>query len=195
MSADGVKKFIAAVDLIYPAPQYDGDKVRQGAWLSLMVQTLGGCSDEVLAASSAHILRKRDAKKDGRFFPTLNECIKITQEVAEDIERLKVALLEHKKPDVPYDRRCVLARDIMQSPLGQQAKRECWDTTMFQFCVEHMRAPQGREIDTLKRTANAFKAEYERLLKAGCEHPFSNPLTKLADGIVRSARRNMGDAA
>jgi hypothetical protein len=191
MSADGVKKFIAAVDLIYPAPQYDGDKMRQGAWLSLMVQTLGGCSDEVLAAASAHILRKRDPKKDGRFFPTLNECIKITHEVAEEVERAKVALIEHKTPEVSYERRIALARDLMQSPMGQKANKEGWGTVMFNFCVEHMKAPQGQEIEDCKRSAREFEATRERCAKG--DHPLAKTWTKYAEDMVAKLRERMGE--
>jgi hypothetical protein len=192
MSADGVKKFIAAVDLIYPAPQYDGDKMRQGAWLSLMVQTLGGCSDEVLAASSAHILRKRDPKKDGRFFPTLNECIKITHEVAEDLQREKAPLLIGKQ-EVPYERRVALARDLMQSPMGQKANKEGWGTVMFNFCVENMRAPQGQEIEDCKTSAREFEATRERCLKGKGE--MSKAWADYAEKMVAKIRERMGEKA
>jgi hypothetical protein len=191
MSAEGVKKFIAAVDLIYPAPQYDGDKMRQGAWLSLMVQTLGGCSDEVLAASSAHILRKRDPKKDGRFFPTVQECIKITHEVAEEVQRSKVALLEHKTPEVSYERRIALARDLMQSPMGQKANKDGWGTVMFNFCVEQMRAPQGQEIEDCKRSAREFEAERERCAKG--EGKMSKAWADYAEKMVAKVRERMGE--
>jgi hypothetical protein len=192
MSAEGVKKFIAAVDLIYPAPQYDGDKMRQGAWLSLMVQTLGGCSDEVLAASSAHILRKRDPKKDGRFFPTLNECIKITHEVAEELQREKAPLLIGKQ-EVPYERRVALARDLMQSPMGQKANKEGWGTVMFSFCVEHMRVPQGQEIDACKQSAREFIAEVERCQKGAGE--LNNAWAGYAAKMVAKVRERMGEKA
>lgn len=192
MSAEGVKKFIAAVDLIYPAPQYDGDKMRQGAWLSLMVQTLGGCSDEVLAAASAHILRKRDPKKDGRFFPTLNECIKITHEVAEELQREKAPLLIGKQ-EVPYERRVALARDLMQSPLGQKANKEGWGTVMFNYCVENMRAPEGSAIDDCKRSAREFDAVRERCAKG--EGRMSKAWADYAEGMVRKIRERMGEKA
>jgi hypothetical protein len=192
MSADGVKKFIAAVDLIYPAPQYDGDKMRQGAWLSLMVQTLGGCSDEVLAAASAYILRKRDPKKDGRFFPTLNECIKITHEVAEELQREKAPLLIGKQ-EVPYERRVALARDLMQSPIGQKANKEGWGTVMFNFCVEHMRAPQGQEIDACKQSAREFEATRELCAKGADK--ISKSWADYADKMVAKARERMGGKA
>jgi hypothetical protein len=170
MSADGVKKFIAAVDLIYPAPQYDG----------------------VLAASSAYILRKRDPKKDGRFFPTLNECIKITHEVAEEIQREKAPLLIGKQ-EVPYERRVALARDLMQSPMGQKANKEGWGTVMFNFCVEHMRAPQGQEIEDCKRSAREFEATRERC--ANGADKISKSWADYADKMVAKARERMGGEA
>lgn len=192
MSADGVKKFIAAVDLIYPAPQYDGDKVRQGAWLSLMVQTLGGCSDEVLAATSAYFLRHRDPKKDGRFFPTLKECVDATHEVAERINREKAPLLIGKA-QVSYETRTKIARDLMQAPLGQKAKKEGWDATLFHFVVDNQRMPQGQELEDCKRRDREFKAKHAECLRGTGK--ISKAWADYAEGMVRKARELMGEKA
>jgi hypothetical protein len=193
MSADGVKKFLAAIDLVFPAPQFDGDKMRQAAWQQLMATTLGGTDDHVLAETAATILRTRNPKKDGRFFPTPQECLEAVQEVAAKMERQRTPLLEHKAQDVPYDARTALARDLMQAPLGRQAHREGWDTTMFHFCVEQMRAPQGKEIDACKAEARAFAAARDKLAKG--DHPLAGPWADYAAKMVAKARELMGEKA
>ncbi len=189
MSADGVKKFIAAVDLVFPAPQFDGDKTRQTAWVAVLSSTIGGCSDDLLGEAAGIILRERDPKKDGRFFPTPHECTKACNAAAAAIERKRTPLLT-APPEVPYDARVRLARDLMQSPMGKQAKREGWDTTMYHFCVDNMRVPGGKEVDECKRDARKFVAIYEECLKG--DHPFGGPLARLAEGMVRKARELMG---
>jgi hypothetical protein len=192
MSADGVKKFIAAVDLIYPAPQYGGDRARQGAWAMLYVQALADASDEVLAAAAQEILHRRDEKKNGKFFPSIKECLAATHEVAERLERARTPLLEAPK-EIPYEARCNLARDLMQSPLGKLANKEGWGTRMYHFCVEHQRVPGGKEVDQCREEQRHFDAAYKECLKG--DHPQGGPLAKLAEGMIRKARDVMGGKA
>jgi hypothetical protein len=192
MSANGVKKFIAAIDLVYPAPQYDGDKTRQAAWVALYVNTLGKTDDDVLTETAATILRTRNPKKDGRFFPTPQECLEACQEVAEEMARRRTPLLEKPK-ELSY--KTNMARMLIQAPLGQQAKREGWDTTLFHFVVDNQRLPQGGEIEACKAKSRAFKATYEELVGKPDSHPNAGPLARWAENMMRKVRERMGEKA
>jgi hypothetical protein len=190
MSADAVKKFLVAIDLVFPAPQFDGDKTRQAAWQQLMATTLGGTDDHVLSETAATILRTRNPKKDGRFFPTPQECLEAVQEVAARLERERTPLLAAPK-ELSYETRNSIARTLMQAPMGRQAVKEGWGEAMFHFIVEHQRMPDASEAFECKRASREFKAEYEQLLKG--DHPQSGPLARLAEGIIRKARERMGE--
>jgi len=193
MSADGVKKFIAAIDLVFPAPQFDGDKMRQAAWVQLMTSELGAAEDEVLIEAAKLIRRTRNPKKDGRFFPTPQECLEACREVAETMERSRTPLLEHKSKEVPYHARITLARDLMKSPMGKSAVREGWGPAMFHFCVNNMRVPAGREVEDCKRSTKEFERAYAECLNG--DHPFGGPLGRLAENMLRKARELMGEKA
>lgn len=189
MSAEGVKKFIAAIDLEYPAPQYGGDKTRQKAWLALMTRTLGGWDDEVLCEAAALILRTRNPKKDGQFFPKTSECEEACHEAAEIVERRRTPLLEQKTPERSYGEKIELARQLMQTSLGQEAIHAGWGQSMFQFCVEHGRAPSAEERHCCRRSAKEFQAAYEHCLRG--QHPLGKPLARLAESMTRKARELM----
>jgi hypothetical protein len=194
MSAEGVKKFIAAIDLVFPAPQFDGDKTRQAAWVALMTRTLGGSDDGVLSEAASMILRTRNPKKDGRFFPTPQECITACHEVAEEMERRRAPLLlENKTAALPYHARVRLARDMMQSPMGRAAVKAGWGSAMFHFCVENQRMPTGREAEECQREAREFDRVYAQCLTG--DHPLGGPLARLAENMVRKARELMGEKA
>lgn len=190
MSANGVKKFVAAIDLVYPAPQYDGDKTRQAAWLGLLTQTIGLKSDEVLAEAAAIIMRTYD----GRFFPTPKHCLAACEEAAAAIERRRTPLLEHKAPEMRYEAKVALARDLMQHPIGKQAIKDGWGQVMFNFCMKNQRAPSGSEIDACKREAREFNSVYEGLLRE--QGTLASSLARYAESIVQKARDHMqGKAA
>ena len=193
MSAEGVKKFIAVVELHFPRPQYDGDETRQTAWVASIAGTIGGYSDEVLNAASHKILRDRVPKRDGRFFPVPSECEEVCKSVAKTLQAEKTPLLADMRKQMPYGARCDLARDLMQSPLGKQARREGWGEAMFYFCVQHAKAPIGKEIDECKKTSKAFADEHERCLRGDREHGRS--LAAWAESIRNNARKLMEKSA
>jgi hypothetical protein len=193
MSANGVKNLIAAVDLLFPAPQYGGDKKRQAGWIAIYTDELKGFPDDVLAQVGKEIVRETKPEDgDGRFFPSV---AKIRERCEAKMESLN-ALPLLPKPEAPHafaPERIKLARDIMRSPLGKQARAEGWETSMFQFCMEHMKAPSGAEIEGCKRASKDFASEYEKCLKG--EREFGGPLAKLAENIARKARELMDGAA
>jgi hypothetical protein len=190
MASDvAVEKFIAVVELHFPRPKFVGDEQMEGAWLKSMSKVLAGYSDEVIAAAAERILTTRNPKKDGRFFPSPFECTEACDKAAAYRQQAATPLLA-KPPELTYEEKTNLARDIMQAPLGQKAKREGWDTTMFHFVVENQRAPQGSEIDACKASAREFAAAKDRLTKG--EHPLSGPWARYAENMVRKARELMG---
>lgn len=192
MSERAVHQFIAAVSLHFPRPKFDGDEMMQRGWMKSMDNLLGQYADDVLASAANRIICDRTAK-DGRFFPIPSEIREICNDIVQQKRAYETPLLTSAKQEMPYHARVNLARDLMKCPLGQQAKREGWDTTMYHFCVENMRAPNGQEVNECKRKAKQFAADYQRLLKE--EHPFGGPLARLADSMVRKARELMGASA
>jgi len=192
MSADAVHGFIAVVALHFPRPKFSEDEMMEGAWMASMTRVLSPYPDDVLAAAAQHIIDERNPKKDGRFFPVPSECREACDAAVDRLRAAETPLLA-APPEVPYWARVDLARDLMQSPMGQLAKRENWDTRMYHFCVENMRVPGGKEIDECKRDARKFAAIYEECLRG--EHPFGRPLARLAESMVRKAREMMGTSA
>lgn len=191
MSANGVTQFIAALDLLFPAPQFGGDRARQMAWAKTYSVALCNTDDELLAAARDRFIRTRDPREPKQaFFPSIAECLEVIREVGEERERRATPLLE-KPAEMPYDARIALARDLMQSPGGRQAVRDGWGEAMFHFAVEHQRVPAGREVDECKASARQFKAACDQLLKG--DHPLAGPWAKYAQGMVRKARERMGE--
>ena len=185
-----VQKFIAVVELHFPRPKFGGDEQMEAAWLKSMNKVLAGYSDDVVAAAAERILMTRNPKKDGKFFPSPFECTEACDKAAAYRQQQATPLLE-KPPELTYEEKTNLARDIMQAPLGQKAKREGWDVSMFQFVVDNQRAPQGGEIDACKASAKAFAAAKDKLHKG--EHPLSGPWARYAENMVRKARELMGE--
>ena len=162
MSANGVKNFIAAVDLMFPAPQFGGDKARQSGWFALMSSELSGYPDDVLSEVGKKIIRE----ETGQFFPKVAKIREHCDAIMESKRALERPLLPAPKELHPFAvERFDLARDLAKSPIGKQANRDGWGTEFFQFCVEHMKAPKGNEIDACKVKARKLKAEMERCQK------------------------------
>jgi len=191
MTERAVHQFIATVSLHFPRPKFNGDEVMEGGWMASMNRILGKYPDDVLASAADRIVFDRSTK-DGRFFPLPSEITAICNEIMESKRALETPLL--KAPEnVPYTARASLAADLMKSPMGKLATKEGWDLSMFHFCVDNMRAPNGEEIEECKRKAAEFKAEYERCLKG--ERGNGRLWANIAEGMVRKAREAMGRPA
>lgn len=193
MSQD-VAKFIAMVGLHFPAPKVN-DEQAHAAWCASMVRLLDKYPAGVLADAADKIIRERDPKKDGRFFPAPSECIAACEEAAQLRRAKETPLLEApKEPDAfSYGERVELARDFMKTTVAKRAITEGWGQSLFHFVVRNRRLPNDAEIVRCKREAQQFAAEYERLLRG--EHPFGRPLARLAESMVRKAKELMGNAA
>lgn len=166
MSANGVKNLIAAVDLVFPAPQYGGDKKRQAGWIALYTSELAHYDDDVLAQVGKEIIRETKPEDgDGRFFPSIGKIRERCERLKAQKEVQKTPLLAGPKLDAFAPERFNLARDLMQSATGKQAQREGWGHEFYQFCVENMRAPSGNEIAACKEAAKKFQAEWDRCMK------------------------------
>lgn len=189
MSAEGVLKFIAVVELHFPRPKFNEDETMEGAWVASMTRTLGGYADDVLNEAAQRILRDRSPKRDGRFFPAPSECSEVCVSVAKTLQAQKTPLLAYAKQDLPYSARCDLARDLMQSPLGKRARKEGWAESMFYFCVWNGKAPSGHEIDECKSKANEFANVRERCARG--EYELGGAWARYAEGMVRKARELM----
>lgn len=187
-SPKAIKQFIAVVELYFPRPKFDGDETQEAAWMAILARVLSPFEDDELADGAVRLV----SAYEGKFFPKPVECTAACQK-AREVKRLSQPQLLIGKQEMPYEARTKLARDIMQSPLGQQAKREKWDTSMFHFIVDHQRAPKDREIDECKARSRAFAAESERLKKG--DHPLAGPWAKYAADMVRKARELMGEKA
>lgn len=189
MSAKGVKNFIAAVDLEYPAPQFGGDKNRQAGWFALATSELSGYPDDVLATVGKKIIREWT----GQFFPKISKVREFCEEIMESKRALETPLLAAPKELHPFAaERFDLARDLAKSPIGQQANREGWAVEFFQFCVENMKAPKGEEIAKCKEKARKFQAEYERCLKQPGD--VTQAFARYAQRMVDKAREFMDGA-
>jgi hypothetical protein len=189
-SPAAVKKFIAVVELHFPRPKFDGDEQMEAAWVQTIKLAAKDYSDEVVGSAGERILLTRNPKRDGRFFPSPQECIEAFDKAAAYRQQQATPLLE-KPPELTYEEKTNLARDIMQAPLGLKAKKEGWGVSMFQFVVDHQRAPQGSEIDACKASARDFAAAKARL--ANGDHPLSGPWARYAENMVRKARELMGE--
>jgi len=189
MSAEGVKKFIAVVELCFPRPQFDGDDVRQGAWMAVMARTLGGYPDDVLGEAANRILRDRVPKRDGRFFPSPAECEESCRAALRLKQTAETPLLSYAQADIPYEDRCKLAATLMQSPLGKLARKEGWQESMFYFCIDHGRVPGGQELDQCKKIAKEAAEIREGCLRG--EYEFGGAWSRYAESMVRKARELM----
>jgi hypothetical protein len=187
-SPKAIKTFIAVVELHFPRPKFGGDEVREGAWIASMTRVLSPFDDDVLEDAAVRIL----STYGGQFFPKPVECTAACQKSLE-VKRLSEPQLLIGKAEMPYEARTKLARDLMQSPLGQKAKREGWDVSMFQFIVDNQRAPEGQQIESCKASAREFAAAKDKLSKG--DHPLAGPWARYAENMVRKARELMGEKA
>jgi hypothetical protein len=197
MSAEGVKQFIKALDLLFPMPQFGGDKTRQAALQQTYAVALHLTDDDLLAAARDHFIRTRNPEEDPskRFFPPVAECLKVIRDLAEERDRRQVPLLP-KPSAMTHEQRVIIAREIMRlNPLGQQAKREGWAPSMFEYVIEYGKAPEGDAIASCKASAKAFRTTHERLLKGEDEHPFRKAWLGFVDGMIRKTRERMGEKA
>lgn len=187
-SPKAIKQFIAVVELYFPRPKFDGDETQEAAWMAIMARVLSPFDDDVVADGAVRLV----STYEGRFFPKPAECTKACQK-AHEVKRLSQPQLLIGKQEISYPDRTKLAREIMQAPLGEKAKREGWDTVMFHFIVDNQRAPQGQEIDECKRKSQEFKAKHEECLKGSGK--MSKAWADYAEGMVRKARELMGEKA
>jgi hypothetical protein len=187
-SPKAIKTFIAVVELHFPRPKFGGNEMQEAAWITSMTRVLQGFDDDVLEDAAVRLL----STYGGQFFPKPVECTAACQKSLE-VKRLSAPQLLIGKQDVSYEDRTKLAREIMQAPLGQKAKREGWDTAMFYFIVENQRAPEGSQIEACKASAREFAAAKAKL--ANGDHPLAGPWARYAENMVRKAKELMGEKA
>lgn len=193
MSAEGVGKFISIVAVHFPKPRFDDPDVDVELWQASLTRMLDRFSDAVLARAADRIIRTRDRKKDGAFFPVPSECIaacESTERVLAAEERIaKTPLLAVDKAPKEWSReRHQLALDILGTPLGMEAVRERWHGALYDFFYAHQRMPSPAELVGVKAKARAFLAAIAEC-EQGAHGELSKPLARLGNSI-RARREN-----
>lgn len=186
MSQDAIHKFIATVALHFPRPKFSDDETMEGAWMASMNRVLSGYSDEVLAEAAHRILRDRNPKKDGKFFPVPSECTEVCNEVARLEAQKQTPLLSYGHQDSSEFAgwRYTLADDLIKSELGKRAAREGWALMFHTFCRTKGRAPAGNEITQCKASMQDLHEGVEMCLR-GEGGACSRALAGLGESMVK----------
>lgn len=188
MSAQGVAKFIGIVSVHFPKPRFEDTDTDEVIWQGSLTRMLGHFDDDVLARAADTIIRTRDRKKDGAFFPVPKDCIDACERAAESIRLEKIPLIAvDKAPSGFSPARHKLALDCLGSPLGIEAVKDRWHGTLYDFIYRNARMPKGTEIDACKREARAFFEEIEAC-ERGERGEVSGRLARLGRNIA--ARRD-----
>lgn len=189
MSAEGVDQFISVIAVHFPKPRFEDLDTDEVIWQASLTRMLGHFDDAVLARAADTIIRTRDRKKDGAFFPVPKECIQACERAAEaiELEKRPLAIAVDKEPPGFSPDRHRLALDLLSSPLGIEAVRGRWHGTLYDFIYRNARMPRGTEIEAVKHDARAFHAAVEAC-ERGEMGELSKPLARLGRGIA--ARRD-----
>ena len=196
--SDAVKEFIAIVATHFPPPKFDDDGTKL-AWVESMQRNLGHYKPDVLKAAADLIVDERGETYGTRKFPLPKECRQACHEVIsrQQAERRSGSLPIGDQPSPYANWRETLADDLIMTPLGREAAKGGWILGLHDFARREGRAPQGREIDQIKREAKEFDAAYEKAVRGGW------PLAREVEALGRSMlarrelfrRRVLGEAA
>lgn len=196
-SNNGLLKFIGMVEKFFPAPKFNGDENEEALWLKMMQEMLGGYDEMTLVQAAQTIVRHRDPKKDGTFFPKPSECIAACEAVIK-LQRGAMLQIEAPKADEWSDDRITLAFDLANGPLGRRAAREGWVNALLRFCRKNMRLPKDGEISACISENAEFQEALRRCREGECG-PLSASLAVLGESIAarseENAKRVLGDAA
>lgn len=196
--SDAVKEFIAIVATHFPPPKFDDDGTKL-AWVESMQRNLGHYKPDVLKAAADLIVDERGETYGTRKFPLPKECRQACHEV---ISRQQA---ERRTSTLPIgadlgnqfaDWRTNLADDLILTPLGREAAKGGWVLGLHDFARREGRAPQGREIDQIKRETKEFDAAYEECARGGW--PEAHHLEALGRSMLarreKYRRRAFGEA-
>lgn len=158
MSAVDVGKLISVVGLHFPRPRFRDD-AEEAAWTASIVRCLSSFSPEVLAKATELIVRDRDPKRDGKYFPVPAELIKACRDAQGVLERASdpPLLSEGRKDQSQYAGwRVDLANDLVKTEMGREAAKSGWIGSLWDFCRRMARLPDRHEIRNVRSDAEAF---------------------------------------
>lgn len=183
-----VGKLISVVGLHFPRPRFR-DEIEEAAWTASVVRCLSPFAPEVLAKATEMIVRDRDPKRDGKYFPVPAELIRACKEAQCLLSAASAPLLSHDKRDQsPWAGwRSDLANELVRTPMGQEAAKRGWIGALWDFCRRTARLPQRHEIPDVAQDANAFDEALD-VCERGEAGPMNKPLLELGRKI--KARRN-----
>ena len=192
MSADPIAKFISVVDVHFPKPRFISEDI-EDAWIASMVKFLAPYDAAVLNRAAEHILKTRDPKKDGKWFPVPSEIIAVCDLMQRAIQ-LEAAppLLSHGRKDQSEwaGWRVELADDLIKTQMGHEASKRGWIGSLWSFCRRFARLPDAREVSSVKADAAKFDEDLEM-----CERGEAGPNSKLLAELGRKMKARRDEKA
>jgi len=188
---DPIGKFISVVDLHFPKPRFASDDLEE-AWVTSLVKFLAPYDAVVLNRASEHILKTRDPKRDGKWFPVPSEIIAACDLMRRAIQIEQTPLLTHGQRDQNLDAgwRVDLANDLVKTPLGREAAKKGWIGALWAFCRRAARLPEARELPAVKAEAQVFDEALD-----ACERGEAGPMSRKLAELGRSIKDRRSDLA
>jgi hypothetical protein len=148
-------------DLLVQFPIKHPNDAAERQWTQAMIRNLSGFSPEVLDEAAKRIIDSR-VRRD---FPLPAECRKACIEVDERRKTKPFPVMaDEERKDRPYSEwRCRLADDLIQCEMGRQACHEGWIGTLWDYCREHKRLPDWRQVPKLQATARGVEDDIDWL--------------------------------
>lgn len=188
-TARDVTKMISAIELHFPMAKFV-DETTEEAWTASMIKFLTPYDPHVLARAAEHILKTRDPKRDGKWFPVPSEIIAVCDLMQRAIQLESAPpLLAHGRKDQSEwaGWRAELADDLIKTPLGHEAAKRGWIGALWSFCRRFARLPEAKELGAVKADAKVFDEALDAC-ERGEAGPHSRTLAELGRSI--KARRD-----
>jgi hypothetical protein len=167
------------------------------AWVAVYQTALGSFSDDALALAAQRIIATRDV----RSFPLPAECSIACREA---INNMALDEMRAGRPDNsaeirsgPFDqrypewsdRRRKRADELIQCEMGEQATREDWIWTLWEFCRENERLPDQHEASRVRAKGMSRSAEIKGTVDKAQGAGDISGLKKMREQIVDRLRR------
>lgn len=177
-----VSKFIT--DLAMHFPPKHAKPEAETAWVRSMAEALRGYDASTLNDAARKIIASRTYAT----FPLPADCRKACDEAQAQRRVIELSkTLPEMRPfqnDDWSSERQRLAYDLVKCGMGKEAARSNWVLSLWNFCRQNQRLPQGREIDQCKKVAKEFDDLYEDLVRGTQETGWlGNPIIKFADSM------------
>ena len=190
-TARDVTKLISTIELHFPMSKF-ADETNEEAWTASMVRFLSPYSPDVLGRAAEHIIKTRDPKRDGKWFPVPSEIIAACDLMRRAIQIEQTPLLTHGQRDQNLDAgwRVDLANDLVKTPLGREAAKKGWIGALWAFCRRAARLPEARELPAVKAEAQVFDEALD-----ACERGEAGPMSRKLAELGRSIKDRRSDLA